>query len=354
MVDPNLNPSPHPGGVPVALEGGKKLSGLDKAAILLLALPESFVVKVFSKLDVSEIKVLSQRMALLGRIRADMVEGLLMEFVEEIGSSDLIYGSYEVMEQLLDKVFDKEKVKEIMGDIRGPAGRTMWEKLNHIPEDILAQFLENEYPQTIAVILSKIKPEHAARILSKLKEEVSFDVVKRILTLDVVHQDVLKDVEETLRTELVMNLTKTRSKKKPHEQVADIFNAFDRATEARFMEALEKSHQEEAEKIRSLMFTFDDLVKLDNAGIQTLIRVADKTKLVMALKGAPDALKDLFFKNMSERAAKLIREDMESLGMVRLKAVDEAQQDIVVATKDLIKQGEITILEGGEDEQMVG
>ncbi|MGI4850850.1 MAG: flagellar motor switch protein FliG [Janthinobacterium lividum] len=331
----------------------QKLKGIEKAAVLLLALPDNLVVKVFSKLDVIEVKELSQRMAILGRVRADTVETLLMDFVEQVGSSGLVYGSYENTERLLDKLFDKTKVKEIMDEIRGPAGRTMWEKLGNVSEDVLASFLKNEYPQTIAVVLSKIKPEHAARVFGLLPENIAYEVMNRMLRMEVVQKDILNDVENTLRVEFMTNLART-SQKDPHEQMAEIFNSFDRSVEGKFMSALENKNPESAERIKSLMFTFDDLMKLDTSGIQTLIRVVDKEKLVLALKGTSDGIKDLFFKNMSERSRKLMKDEMQDLGMVRLRAVDEAQQEIVLATKDLISRGEINMAEGGADDELIG
>jgi len=218
----------------------------------------------------------------------------------------------------------------------------------------LAQFLRSEHPQTIAVILSKLRPDHAAKIFNLFPDDMSLDIMKRTIRMDSVQRDVLANIEDTLKHEFISNFAKAQ-KKDPHERMAEVFNFFDRATEGKFMEALERDNAESAERIRSLMFTFTDMVKLDNSGIQAVLKGADKTKLALALKGANEDIKKLFFDNMSERAGKLMREDMEGLGMVRLKDVDAAQMEIVSQTKELIDRGEVTIqVLGGDDDQLIG
>jgi flagellar motor switch protein FliG len=243
-----------------------------------------------------------------------------------------------------------EKVSQIMEEIRGPAGRTMWDKLANVNETVLANYLKNEYPQTVAVVLSKIKPEHAARVLGALPEEFAMEVVQRMLRMESVQKDILDKVEKTLRVEFMSNLART-AKRDSHEHMAEIFNNFDRQTESRFLTALEERSRDSAERIKALMFTFEDLGKLDPGSIQTLLRNVEKDKLGLALKGATDSLRDVFFSNMSERAGKILREDMEAMGPVRLKDVDEAQMRMVNVAKDLANKGEIMIAnKQGEDE----
>jgi len=215
---------------------------------------------------------------------------------------------------------------------------------------VLANYLKNEYPQTVALVLSKVKPDHAARVLELLPEEFAIEVVMRMLRMEVVQKDSLDGVEKTLRTEFMSNLART-NRRDPHEMMAEIFNNLDRNNEGRFLTAIEDRNRTSAERIKALMFTFEDLIKLDPSGVQTLIRNADKSKLALALKGASDALKDLFFSNMSERAGKILREDMEAMGPVRLRDVDEAQTYLVTTAKELATKGEIIIADAkGEDE----
>ncbi len=328
----------------------RNLSGADRAAIFLLSLSEQQAAKLFTMMDDDEIRDLSQRMSTLGTVASDVVERLFVEFAEEISSTTSLVGSYESVERLLAKTIDHERVETIMEEIRGPAGRTMWDKLGNVNETVLANYLKNEYPQTVAVVLSKIKPDHAARVLAALPEEFAMEVISRMLRMEPVQKEVLDDVEKTLRTEFMSNLART-NKRDSYERMADIFNNLDRSTEARMLSALEKRNQDAAERIRALMFTFEDLVKLDPSGVQTLLRNIDKSKLAIALKGASEPLRDLFFSNMSERASKILREDMQALGPVRLRDVDEAQQMLVKAAKDLADKGEILIADQkGEDE----
>ncbi len=331
-------------------EDVRSLSGSEKAAILILSLGEEYASRVFSHMNDEEIKELSQVMANLGNVSSGLVEKLFVEFVEQMSSTGSLVGSLESTERLLLKVLDKGRVDTIMEDIRGPAGRTIWDKLANVNEVVLANFLKNEYPQTVAVVVSKIKPDHAARVLSQLPESFSMEVVMRMLRMESVQKDVLDDIERTLRNEFMSNLART-NRRDPHEAMAEIFNNLDRSSESKFLTALEERNRDSAEKIKSLMFTFEDLQKLDSKAIQSILRTVDKSKLPIALKGASDALKDLFFGNMSERAGKLVKEDIAALGPTRLRDVEEAQASIVAAAKDLASRGEITIAkDNGEDE----
>jgi flagellar motor switch protein FliG len=332
-------------------EDYRTLTGPEKAAILLLSLGEEHTARLFEHMDDEEILEISQTMSTLGKVGPNVVERLFVDFAEQMTSTNALMGTQDSTERLLMKAgLDKGKVSQIMEEIRGPAGRTMWEKLGNVNEEILATFLQKEYPQTVSVVLSKIATDHAARVLALLPENFALEVIHRMLRMEAVQKDILDEVEKTLRTEFMTNLARTQ-RRDSHELIADIFNSMDRAAEARFMEHLEKSAPDSAEKIRSLMFTFEDLGKLDPASVQTLIRAVDKEKLPTALKGATETLRDLFFSNMSERAAKIMKEDMAAMGPVRLKDVEESQQYIVNVAKDLEARGEITIASGdGEDE----
>lgn len=333
-------------------EDYRKLTGAQKAAILLMSIDEEHATKILSSMTDEEIKELSNTMASLGTVSAETVERLFVEFVESMSSSGVVVGSFDSTERLLMKALGKDRVDGIMDDIRGPAGRTTWDKLGNVNEEVLATFLKNEYPQTIALVLSKIKAEHAARVLSVFSEDLATEVIMRMLGMESVKKEVLDGVEKTLRLEFMNNLAKTQ-RRDTHEVMADIFNNFDRATESKFMGVLEQKNAESAERIRALMFTFEDLKKVDTSGMQTLLRGVPKDKLGIAMKGASEVIKELFFSSMSERAAKLLREDMEALGPVRLKDVDEAQMAIVQIAKDLAAKGEIVIAGDSGDDQLV-
>ena len=329
--------------------GIRKLTGPQKAAVVMLALNEQQSVAMFSNMDEEEIKEISMAMSNLGKMDSEMVEGVFAEFVQRLSSTGSLIGTYEGTERILRQAMG-DRADDLMEELRGPAGRTLWEKLGNVNEAMLAAYLKNEYPQTIAVVLSKLDPDHAARVLSVLPEETAMEVINRMLSMEGVRKEILQAVENTLRSEFMANLART-SRRDPHESMADIFNNFDRATEKKFLESLEESNRDSAERIRGLMFTFDDLSKLDPASVQVLLRTADKDKLGLALKGASEDLRDLFFSNMSERAGKIMREDMDALGPVRLRDVDEAQGALVTTAKDLADRGEIVIADSkGEDE----
>ena len=333
-------------------EDYRTLTGAEKSAILLLSLGEDHTAKIFEQLDEDEIMQISQTMSTLGKVSANVTERLFVEFAEGMSSTSSLVGSLDSTERLLARVLGKDKVDNIMEEIRGPAGRTMWEKLSNVSEEILASYLQKEYPQTVAVVISKITPEHAARVLAMLPEGFAMEVIMRMLRMEAVQKEVLDDVERTLRTEFMSNLART-NRRDSHEIMAEIFNNLERAVETQFMGSLEERNPDAAEKIRSLMFTFEDLAKLDPGALQTIIRTADKEKIPLALKGASDAMKDLFFGNMSERAAKIMKEDIAAMGPVRLKDVEEAQQSIVSTTKDLADRGEITIVTSKDDDELI-
>ncbi|MEQ9333285.1 flagellar motor switch protein FliG [Thalassobaculum sp.] len=333
-------------------EDYRSISGPEKAAILLMSLGEEQAAKLFGQMDDEEIKEISQVMAGLGTVSSNIVERLFVEFAEQVSSTGSLVGSLDSTERLLTKVLGEDRVQDIMEEIRGPAGRTMWDKLANVNEQVLANYLKNEYPQTVAVILGKIQQAHAAKVLATLPENFSMEVVMRMLRMEAVNKEIEKDVERVLRTEFMSNLART-NRRDSHEMMAEIFNNLDRSTESRFLSALEERNKDAAERIRSLMFTFEDLQRLDPAGVQTLLRAVDKDKLVIALKGASEELRDLFFSNMSERAAKLMREDMQALGPIRLKDVEDSQQAMVQSAKDLADRGEIVIGGSGGDDQLV-
>ncbi len=338
-----------PGKTPAPLHNGRRLTGVERAAILLLSLGEEHGEHVWKLLDEDEVRELSVAIARLGSIDSNVVDTLLVDFVGQLSGHGGLLGNTSATERLLNQFLPAERVSAIMEEIRGPAGRNMWEKLSNVQEDVLANFLKNEYPQTIAVVLSKIRSEQAARVLSVLPETLALDVINRLIKMDSVQKDVLERVEQTLRTEFMSTLSQT-SKRDPYAPIAEIFNYFDRQTETRFFTAMENTEKESAERIKTLMFTFDDLVKLDSGAIQTILRKVDKGKLTIALKGASEAVREYFLKNMSQRAAKLMLDDLQNMGPVRLKEVDEAQALLITTAKDLADKGEIVMVKGANSE----
>ncbi len=328
-----------------------QISGSQRAAVLLLTLSPEQCSRLFSMMGEDEIREISAAMVQLGPVSAAMVEQLLADFTERLGASSNVVGNLETTERLLQQTMSRERAGQIMEEIRGPAGRTMWDKLGNVHESVLANYLKNEYPQTVAVVLSKLKPDHAARVLSLLPEGFAMEVVMRMLRMESVQKDVLDGVERTLRAEFMSNLARS-ARRDSHEMMAEIFNNLDRQSEARFTAALEERSQESAERVKQLMFTFDDLSRLSPAAMQVVLRVVEKDKLPLALKGAPEKLREQFFSSMSERAGRMLRDDIESLGPVKLRDVDEAQSAIVLVAKTLAASGEIE-MGGGQEEELL-
>ncbi|QJU57434.1 flagellar motor switch protein FliG [Sphingomonas sp. AP4-R1] len=330
----------------------KRYSGLQRAATLMLALGQEHGAPIWELLSMEEIKELSSCISYLGRVPAAVVEHLLLLFSSEVSSMATLHGSFDSAERLLVGVLPPDRVREIMEDIRGPSGRTMWDKLSNVSETVLAGYLKNEYPQTIAVILQKLRADHAARVLSELPGDLGTDVIMRMLRMDTVQKDVIQEVEQTLKSEFMGNLARSQ-RRDPHEAIAEVFNALDRTTEEQMLAALDDRAPESADRIRALMFTFEDLGKLLPAAVQVVVRNSNKRELALALKGAPDDIKQLFLGAMSQRAGKLMQDDMAAMGPVRARDCEEAQANLVRLTKNLGDRGEILLVDSKSDDAMI-
>jgi flagellar motor switch protein FliG len=329
-----------------------ELSGPQRAAVLLLILGEKHGGPIWAMLEEDEIKRVSYAMAQLGSIETKTVETLVVDFVSRLSSAGAVTGSIDRTEELLAKIFPADQVSSIISEIKGASGRRMWQRLSHIDAEVLATYLRSEYPQTVAVILSRISPDHTARVLSILPDDFAVDVMNRMLKMETVQKEALEHIEDTLRNEFVTTISQA-SRRDANELMAEIFNAFDRQTESRFFAALETVNRGSVKKIRELMFTFEDLTKLDPGSVQTLMRQVDKDTLGRALKGASEPVRTFFFANMSSRASKNLQDEMSSMGPIRLKDVDDAQNKIVSLAKDLADQGEIMISKNRAEEELV-
>ncbi|ABQ30682.1 MULTISPECIES: flagellar motor switch protein FliG [Acidiphilium] len=330
----------------------RNLNGASRAAALLLALGEEAGGKLMAMLNDDELREISRAMVALRAVPSETVEALCFEFAGRMGKASGVSGSAEVAEKLLRKMIPPGRVEQILEDIQGPAGKNIWDKLGKVNESVLADYLCHEHPQTAAMVLSRVTAEHAARVIALLPEPLSIDVIERMLTIESLQREAIDDVERTLKVDFMVNLASS-VQRDPHEKLAEIFNSFDRAVESRMFAALESRNQEAASRIRSLMFTFEDLIRLAPRDIQTVLRSVDSDVMPLALKGASDKIRDLFMSNMTERAAKMLREDIEALGPVRLRDVDAAQLAIVTTAKELAAQGEIEIGTGKEDDLVI-
>ena len=330
-----------------------ELTGVQKSAIFLMAMGERITQSLFEKMSDEEVREVSLAMASLGAVDAHLVEQVLDEFCHKMTEPAEVTGSFEQTEKLLANVLPAARKDEIVMQMQGPAGRTMWDKLQNVDEDVLASYLKSEYPQTVAVILSRLSPSYAAKVLSKLPQDLSMDVVMRLLHLDKVSKEVLDDIEQTIKTDFMSTLTQTQVADST-DRVAGIFNCLDRTSENRLMTGLFERNREVAESIRSRMFTFEDLISLSAEALQKLLRNLDRRQIALALKGASESLKSVVLENMSEKAGLMLMEDMQVMGPVRLKDVDKAQSDIMQVAKQMLESGQIIVEKpSDENEQMI-
>ncbi|HTR16051.1 MAG TPA: flagellar motor switch protein FliG [Acetobacteraceae bacterium] len=321
---------------------------IDKVAIVMMALDEERSHRIFSKLDEEEIRSVSRAMANLGRVEVTMVEKAIADFRQEVGRTGNIFGTVETTERLLRRMLPGDKVDDIMDEIKGPEGKNMWEKLSNISPEVLATYLRNEYPQTAAVILAKLPAQHAARVLRLLPEALVAEISVRLVRMDSIQRSVLMDIEETLKREFITNLS--RSYERDSSSImAEMLNRSDKEMVEKVMRTIEEKEPQAAARIRRVMFTFEDLARVDPSTIGVLIAECPADKLPIALSGATKAIQDLFLSNMSERAANMLREELESLPTQRRKTIDDTQAEIIAITKRLADEGRIFILD--EDEE---
>lgn len=333
----------------VGIKDIAKLTGTQKVAIVLLSLSEQNATKIMSLMSEDEIKEVSHAMSHLGAVESEVIERLLARLTADLAGNKTFLGNLQTTEKLLEGVLDSNKVQSLMDEIRGPQGRNTWEKLGNVSEDLLALYFRNEHPQTVALVLSKISPEHAARVLSNLPDSFAFEVINRMLNIGNVKSEILNRVETILRAEFISSIGKIQ-KYDSFQLVAEIFNGLDRNSESKYMSMLENKFPESATKIKNLMFTFNDLIRISPRGIQRVLRDIEKSKLTLALKGASEQLQKVFIASMSQRAAKIIIDDLASLGPVRVRDVDAARAEIVAITKALIERGEIDVIADNKDE----
>jgi flagellar motor switch protein FliG len=332
-----------------SIASAEELTGPEKAAVVMLALGKDASQPLWRSFDEDEMREVTLAITTLGAVNAEVVEELLFEFVGRLSNAGPITGSVDSARRLLQSVLPDDKVASILDDVRGPAGKTMWDKLANVNERVLSGYLKNEHPQTIAVILSRIKPEQAARVLGAIPDMLAEEVVNRLLTLGPVQKEVLDQIEKTLRTEFIATLSRGEDRD-PSEAVAEIFNRLDRSIERRIMSALERKNPSAAARVKSLMFVFDDLIRLDSKDMQVLLRHIDKSAMAIALKGAAEDVRAHFFASMSERAATILKDDIDIMGPLRLREIEAAQARLVETAKALAEEGEIYLSKTPDEE----
>ncbi len=329
-------------------------TGKQKAAIFLITLGPEVAAEIFKHLREDEIETLTFEMAKLDKITPEDKEAVLLEFNELMMAQEFITtGGIDYAREVLEKALGTQKAIDIINRLTSSLQTRPFDFIRRQDPQHLLNFIQNEHPQTIALILCYMDPNKASQILSSLPHNIQADVAKRVATMERVSPDVLREVERVLERKLSALSSEDYTSAGGIDAIVEILNNVDRATEKTIIEALEDDDPELAEEIKKRMFVFEDIVLLEDRAIQRVLREVDNQDLARALKQVDPDVQEKIFKNMSKRAATLLKEDMEYMGPIRLKDVEEAQQKIVNIIRKLEEQGEIVVARGGEDEILV-
>jgi flagellar motor switch protein FliG len=342
-----------------AAAGGKKkgvkdFTGRQKAAVFLVSIGSEISAEIFKYLREDEIETLTIEIARLETIEPDQKEAVLIEFQELMMANEFITtGGIDYARELLEKSLGSQKAIDIINRLTSSLQVRPFDFIRRTDPAHLLNFIQQEHPQTIALILAYLEPNKASIILQNLPHEVQSDVARRIATMDRTSPEVLREVERVLEKKLSTLSSEDYTTAGGVESIVEILNLVDRASEKQIIEALEDEDPELAEEIKKRMFVFEDIVMLDDRAIQKVMREVDSQELAKALKSVDTEVQDKIFRNMSKRAAGMLKEDMEFMGPVRLKDVEEAQQKIVSIIRHLEDTGEIVVARSGEDELVV-
>lgn len=329
------------------------LSGQDKAALLLSSLGSQTAQLIFSHLRDNDVKRMINAMANVKKAPIWMVKRVLEEFYSALNEDQSLLFSDNRGRDFIINTLGEDRAKQLLGQIVEVGTNSTLESLELVDTRTLANFLINEHPQTIALIVAHLNPERKVDVLRRLPEGLQAEVVLRVANLDYVSPELIAQLDDVLKTELSTLGSIDTNQLGGVEPIADMLNLMDKNTEKNIMSRVEEKDPELAEEIRKLMFVFEDLVYVDDKGIQSLLKEVDQQKLVIALKTAPEEVKAKLFKNMSNRAAGLLMEDLDALGPTKLSDVEKAQAEIVQKCKELESQGKAIIARGGEGDSLV-
>ena len=335
-------------------ESDEKISGLQKAAILLISLGPEKSANVFKHLKEEEIEELTLEITNTRSVSPQIKEQIINEFYEVcLAQQYIAEGGIGYAKELLEKALGNDKANDVLNKLTSSIQVKPFEFVRKTDASQLLSFIHDEHPQTIALILSYLGPSQCSAIISALPPESQADVAKRIATMDRTSPDVIKEVEKILESKLANLVNQDYTIIGGVDHVVEILNNVDRGTEKHIMETLEIEDPELADEIRKKMFVFEDILLLDDRAIQRVLRDVDNNDLSISLKGSIEEVQNAIFNNMSKRLATMIKEDMEFMGPVRMKDVEEAQQKIVNTIRKLEDSGEIVISRGGGDEIIV-
>jgi flagellar motor switch protein FliG len=321
----------------------------ERAAIIVMALDEERSRRLISNLTEDEVRRLGSAMARMGRTDMDTIQEVIEEFKTQVGHNSGISGGFEAAEKMLNRFLPPEKVAEIMNEAKGPGRNNIWEKLSHIQPQTLAGYLRNEYPQTAAVILARLPAVHAAKVIRLLPNKNAAEISIRMVRMTSVQRPVLLGIEEALKRDFTSVLAQSYERDST-SIVAEMLNRSDQEMVDRILTALEEKEPQAAARIRRIMFTFEDLRRIEPSTFGALITEVSPERIPIALAGASDGIKALFMSQMSERAQKMLSEEMENEVPPRRKAIEEAQSEIVDIAKRLIGEGRIILREQDDEE----
>lgn len=334
----------------------ESLKGFDKAAILINYLGKDAIKVLLKRMDDGDIRKLINIMGKYRVVPVNVTKRVLEEFYEMVSESeDYIFSEQMTAKETIVDAIGEERARGILGglNIAGNGGARSLESLEMIDAKSLANFLINEHPQTVAVILSHLEPEKKGEVLKRLPDAIQAEVVLRMANLEFVDPDLIKEIDKVMKNQLANTAVVDQSSLGGVQPVAEMLNVMDKNTESSIMARLEEKDPLLAEEIRKLMFVFDDIAKIDDRGIQTLLKEVPNDKLLLALKTSNEDIKAKIFKNISARAAEMLREDLNNMGPSRLSDVEGAQQEIVNAARRLEAEGKILIARGGSEDAMV-
>ena len=335
---------------------GKKrnLTGREKAAVFLVSVGPEVSADIFKHLKEDEVEELTFEIARIDKIDPEERDTVLMEFQELMMAQDFIVtGGVDYAREVLERALGTQKAVDIINRLTSSLQTKPFDFIRRTDPTHLINFIQNEHPQTIALILSYLDSQKAAQILSNLQHDIQADVAKRIALMDRTSPEILREVERVLERKLSTLASEDYTSAGGVDAVVSILNNADRTTERNIIEALEEDDPDLAEEIKKKMFVFEDIITLDDRSIQRVLRQVDTGDLAKALKAVDLEVQDKIFRNMSKRAAQMLKEDMEYMGPIRLKDVEEAQQKIVNIIRKLEEQGEIVLSRGAEDEIIV-
>ncbi|MDP3028661.1 MAG: flagellar motor switch protein FliG [Deltaproteobacteria bacterium] len=341
----------------MAEKSGKQLPGPQKAAILLLSMGEEFTAEVFKRLKEDEIKELARQMTKIEPVSGDIVDNLTAEFRSFVSwerkesTRGLTVDGDEFFKKAVNQAFKGEQGQAILAEIEQEWKLNFFQTIKNLDNKMVGNFIKSEHPQTIALILAHLEQSQAAGIIRELPQNIQADILMRIAMLEKVSPEVIAEIDKAIQEELTgIGGTERARAIGGIQTAAEILNQIDRATEAAIMEQIEEQEQDLADEIRKMMFIFEDLLQVDDRGIMAMLKEISSDELKLALKTASEELKEKILRNMSSRAAEMLKEDMEVAGPARLRDVELAQQAIIKVAKRLENEGKIMLGDkGGED-----